>query len=367
MYFRIHLIIMRLFLVGGFLGSGKTTAIATAGKMLLRDKIPVAVIMNDQGSQLVDTAFADSLSIPNREVREGCFCCNFGQFYSAVQDLNTTIRPNIIFAEAVGSCADLVATIVKPLIRFDPVIEIVLSVFTDGSVLLSSLEGRSSFISEDVRYIYKKQLDEASILIVNKSDNLTNDEIQKIRSLLESEYPGKKLLFQDSRDETSVKKWLDTAKESSSNKTFTSLDINYEKYAAGEAALTWLDASVTIHSKGKAVKRSYAFVDEIFNTISFKKLPVGHLKFFVQSNGHKDKISYTSGKHANKKDWHDDVITDHATVIVNARVEASPDQLKQIFFQAIKKLENQNCFIEVLNLSSFQPGYPKPTYRLSEP
>jgi G3E family GTPase len=83
---------MRLFLVGGFLGSGKTTAIATVGKMLLKDKIPVAVIMNDLGSQLVDTAFAHSLSIPNREVSEGCFCCNFRQFYSAVQEILRYVR-----------------------------------------------------------------------------------------------------------------------------------------------------------------------------------------------------------------------------------------------------------------------------------
>jgi G3E family GTPase len=88
-----------------------------------------------------------------------------------------------------------------------------LSAFADGSVLLSSLEGRSSFISEDVHYIYKKQLEEAGILIVNKSDKLTDDEIQKIQSILESEYPKKKLLFQDSRDETSIRIWVDLLKK----------------------------------------------------------------------------------------------------------------------------------------------------------
>jgi len=352
-------------MVGGFLGSGKTTAIATAGKMLLRDNISIGIIMNDQGSQLVDTAFADSLNLPNSEVKNGCFCCNYEQFYSAIQHLNTTIHPEIIFAEAVGSCADLVATIIKPLMRVDPVIEIVLSVFADGAVLLSSLEGRSSFISEDVQYIYKKQLEEAGIIIVNKSDTLSKNEISKIKSVIESEYPNKKLLFQDSRDETSVKKWLDTTKEIDSNKTFTSLAIDYEKYAAGEAALTWLDASVTIHSKETAIKKSYEFIAEMVDAISFKKFPVGHLKFFIQSMGYKEKISYTSGERTDKKDWNPHIMADHATVLVNARVETIPDQLKQIFFQAIKKLENQNCYVEVLNLASFQPGYPKPTFRLS--
>ena len=75
---------MKLCLVGGFLGSGKTTAITTAGKMLFRQGIPVAIITNDQGSRLVDTAFATSLNIPNNEVRNGCFCCNYKQFAAAI-------------------------------------------------------------------------------------------------------------------------------------------------------------------------------------------------------------------------------------------------------------------------------------------
>jgi G3E family GTPase len=355
---------MKLCLVGGFLGSGKTTAITNGSKMLLKEKISVSVIMNDQGSQLVDTAFTESLRIPNNEVRNGCFCCNYQQFYDAIQDLNSTIHPEIIFAEAVGSCADLVATILKPLHRFDPAIEAVLSVFADGSVLLSSLEGRSSFISEDVQYIYKKQLEEAGILIINKSDTLTENEIKKIKSLLEPGYPGKELLFLDSRNENSIKKWLDIIKESGSPKTLVSLDIDYEKYAAGEAALTWLDASIVIHSKKNAIKKSYQFIDDMANEIFFSHLPVGHVKFFLQSGDLRQKISYTSGDLADKNDWNENTETDQANILVNARVETNPDRLKEIFFKAIRKLESENCYVEVVNIAAFQPGYPKPTYRL---
>lgn len=44
-------------LVGGFLGSGKTTAIIQACKRLLQTGQKVGVITNDQGKYLVDTAF----------------------------------------------------------------------------------------------------------------------------------------------------------------------------------------------------------------------------------------------------------------------------------------------------------------------
>src|ERR1051326_6414528 len=196
---------MKLCLVGGFLGSGKTTAITTASKLLLRDKIRVAVITNDQGSQLVDTALTTNLKIPTAEIKNGCFCCNYNQLQSEIQRLKQSATPDIIFAEAVGSCADLIATVINPTMRFDPSTTITLSIFADGPVLLSVLEGRSVFISEDIQYIYKKQLEEASILVVNKSDMLDRDGITQIKAILGSEYPQKRLLFQDSTDETSTR------------------------------------------------------------------------------------------------------------------------------------------------------------------
>jgi G3E family GTPase len=47
---------MKLHLVGGFLGSGKTTAIGGAARELVRRGVSVGVVTNDQGGLLVDTA-----------------------------------------------------------------------------------------------------------------------------------------------------------------------------------------------------------------------------------------------------------------------------------------------------------------------
>jgi G3E family GTPase len=355
---------MKLYLVGGFLGSGKTTAIAAAGKILLKEKISVAVITNDQGAQLVDTAFIDSMNIPHGEVRNGCFCCNYEQFHLAIRDLDSSIHPDIIFAEAVGSCTDLVATVVKPLLQFEPGLEIVLSVFADASVLLSSIEGRSSFVSGSIQYLYKKQLQEAGILVINKSDILTEEEVSHTRSILEEEYPGKRLLFQNSMEQGSIKQWLQALNEKAPAGSFLLLDINYEKYAEGEAALAWLDASLVIYSKEKAVNKGFEFVASIHEAILHHHLPLGHLKFFLKSGDWHRKISYTPGNNSREEEDDRNIIADEVTVLINARVETNPDCLEQVIIQTIKNSEDQNCRIEVLNLSAFQPGYPRPVHRL---
>jgi G3E family GTPase len=101
---------MKLHLVGGFLGSGKTTAIIQAARVLMQHGLRVGVVTNDQGKYLVDTAFFRLADIPAVEVSGGCFCCNYPNLDKSLDELVESARPDVIFAESVGSCADLVAT-----------------------------------------------------------------------------------------------------------------------------------------------------------------------------------------------------------------------------------------------------------------
>ena len=111
---------MKIHLLSGFLGSGKTTAIQYASSALLREGIKTAVITNDQGTTLVDGDFFKSLEIPSRQGVNGCFCCNYNDLEANIQSLIETNEPEIIFAESVGSCTDIVATVLKPLLHFRP-------------------------------------------------------------------------------------------------------------------------------------------------------------------------------------------------------------------------------------------------------
>lgn len=59
---------MQLHVVGGFLGSGKTTAIIAAARHLIREGKKVGVVTNDRGSHLVDTAFFQNSNISTVEI-----------------------------------------------------------------------------------------------------------------------------------------------------------------------------------------------------------------------------------------------------------------------------------------------------------
>src|SRR5690242_20016016 len=107
----------RYIMIGGFLGAGKTTAVARLAQHLRAGGARVGLITNDQGSQLVDTAMLSSHGFPVEEISGGCFCCRFNSLMDAARKLTTATRPDIFVAEPVGSCTDLVATVSYPLRR----------------------------------------------------------------------------------------------------------------------------------------------------------------------------------------------------------------------------------------------------------
>src|SRR5262245_32800462 len=102
--------------VGGMLGAGKTSLILAAARRLAARGKRAGVITNDQGREIVDTALIRNAHVPVAEVPGGCFCCRLSDLLAACEALAAE-RPDVIFAEPVGSCIDLAATVMRPLLR----------------------------------------------------------------------------------------------------------------------------------------------------------------------------------------------------------------------------------------------------------
>ena len=354
---------MQLVLTGGFLGSGKTTAIQQACALLLKENKKIAVITNDQGDALVDTKFIEGFSIPVKEVIKGCFCCNYNDLLQNIYYLSEQINPDIIFGETVGSCTDIVATIAKPLAEMHPELDVNISVFVDAYLLHSIITGTSSFIDDSVRYIFKKQMEEADVLILNKTDLLTAVELEAIKNVVQQEYVSKKILLQNSLDESDIKKWINCF-EAPALIQRESLDIDYSIYGAGEAKLAWLDAVLNFQTeKLPAVKAAALFAEIVYEKIKQKDLTIGHLKYLINDKNNQFKISYTTSDHYQPSILNG--ASSAASVIINARVQTEPETLQHIIFEAIDETAiKANCKIQIQSFSAFKPGFPKPTHRI---
>jgi G3E family GTPase len=354
---------MRLNLVGGFLGSGKTTAIANASRLLMEDHKIVAVIANDQGEQQVDGMVFKGLGVPDMEVANGCFCCNYDQLEEYVLAIEASHHAEVIFAESVGTCTDLVATVLKPLNLRMPNLLVVISVFADAAFLASIIEGTSLFIEDDVRYLYRKQLEEADLLIINKKDLVSPEQLGEIAKVITAEYPGKELLFQNSLDRGDVTQWLEATTRFQPT-VRRSLELDYVAYGAGEARLAWLDKRLHIRDdQGNAVLIAGKIIAGIFRRVQEQELLIGHLKFFVETKEWTRKISFTHST----TDFHllpDDREVKSLSILINARVQADPDLLARVVDEVIKHASYEQCTIVTEKWSAFKPGYPRPKYRI---
>ena len=355
---------MRFLLVGGFLGSGKTTAIINACQYLLKNNRRVAVITNDQGEQQVDSAWVKNFGIPVAEVANGCFCCNYNELDKHIHSFIEEIHPDIIFAESVGSCTDLIATVAKPFQKTMPDCSVAISVFTDAGLLLSLLEGNVNFISENILYIYKKQLQEADLLIINKTDLISLGELNKINEHLIKEYPGKILLYQNSFENNDIRKWIDTLYQFDNFLDRSSLDIDYDLYGDGEAQLAWFDQSLTIIASQKnAIIIAKNIIDDIYCKIDQQQLVIGHLKFFIETHDWKKKISITAMSPDSY--YLPEENAGQVKLLINARIQTEPQILQKMVHETLKQIvQKHDCNINADKWSSFKPGYPKPLYRV---
>src|SRR6516162_1759160 len=100
---------LRFVMLGGFLGAGKTTTLARLARHYLARGQRIGLVTNDQAADLVDTHNLRAQGFPVEEVAGACFCCRFDDLVNRVGALESAQRPDLILAEPVGSCTDLVA------------------------------------------------------------------------------------------------------------------------------------------------------------------------------------------------------------------------------------------------------------------
>nr|MCU0720022.1 CobW-like GTP-binding protein [Pirellula sp.] len=187
----------RFIMIGGFLGAGKTTTLGRLAATYRAKGNNIAIVTNDQATDLVDTLLLRSQGFEVGEVAGSCFCCNFDGLTGAVEKLSAQERPDVIFAEPVGSCTDLVATVIRPLEQvyeksFDIAPYGVIIKPSHGIKILGG-EGQRGF-SPKAEYIFRKQLEEADFLILNRIDELSSEQIQLLVRLLGEQYPNKPII-----------------------------------------------------------------------------------------------------------------------------------------------------------------------------
>lgn len=306
-----------LAVVGGFLGAGKTTLILTAARLLRQRGLRPAAILNDQGSDLVDSHYVAALGVDCDQVTGGCFCCRFPDLVNAAGRL-LEIEPDVIFAEAVGSCTDIVATTLRPLMREH-------SERFQIAPLTVVLHPQGSFENSHLDFLYRNQIAEADILFARGE---------------------------------SINAWLDRILSCEGVAGAKTLEIDYARYGEAEAALAWLNLRVTTHSS-PAISAPM-LIGPLLDRLERLVRSV-HLKLFVQSDSGYLKAALTgNGREPTVEGALDQSPSAQHDILLNIRALNDPDALRSIVEHEFSTLPAR---LDWRYMECFRPSAPVPCHR----
>ena len=358
---------LRFAMIGGFLGAGKTTTLARLARFYTRRGQKVGLVTNDQAADLVDTTSLRSQGFAVGEIAGACFCCRFNDLVETVGKLESAERPDIILAEPVGSCTDLVATVVQPLkdlygLRFEVAPYVVLFKPSHGLRILKD-EKKAGF-SPKAAYIFRKQLEEADAIAINRLDELSPAATVELTGLIEKQFPGTPVLRVSARTGQGFDA-LTALLDQEGNWGRKILDIDYDTYAEGEAEMGWLNSSIRVKADRPfaldgllldVVSRLREALAGVAEVAHLKAIGLSDLSFGVAnlvSSASQPELSLPSAGEISEFD-----------LIVNARVAAAPEVLEQcVRAQVAEACAVAGAQAEFVTLQSFRPGRPMPTHR----
>jgi Ni2+-binding GTPase involved in maturation of urease and hydrogenase len=357
----------KLIFIGGFLGAGKTTLLHEVTRRLISGGIRVGLITNDQAPDLADTALLKHDYVNVAEVSGSCFCCDFKGLRRAIDNVGQHLKTDIIIAEPVGSCTDLSATLINPIKEMmkTEVSVCPLTVLVDPGRLRDILDENTAGLHPSAAYIMKKQLEESDIIAITKSDLYSQGEITELSQRLKENFPDCEIRIISSRTGEGIDGWLEYVSTSGDAGKHI-LEIDYDKYAEGEAVLGWLNCSASLSGNNidwDSFTRK--FMQDISAKFDEKTSSVGHVKMLVENGDQYISANLTGLAETLNFRWSAG-LGNNAEMIVNARVEISPEELEKVFLSTLEKSTNNHIKIRINRIRSFSPGYPNPTHRFQK-
>lgn len=178
---------LKLLLVGGFLGSGKTTLILQLAHTAVAAGQRVAILVNEVGELGIDDQFMRRLGLSVWELLNGCICCTLtADLVTALQTLDADYRPELVILEPSGVAESGNILSALPYYRGTPLEAIRTISVVDPQRLPILLEVLTPLVTA--------QIQAADTILINKIDVATPEEIAAARRAVAEINPDARLV-----------------------------------------------------------------------------------------------------------------------------------------------------------------------------
>jgi G3E family GTPase len=351
--------------LGGYLGAGKTTLAFHLARALHEQGKSVSVVLNDQGNVLVDTQFMKNAGVDVREVIGACFCTKFDEFVKNARSLVAMGRPDVILAEPIGTSTSLMSSVILPMkslykeeFHVSP-----LFVVVDGPRALAETEQSNSLELTSRKMIPVHQMHEAEIMVISKTDLMSEDERTELRKRLSAQVADAEIIEFSSVDQRNIESILAVINsDRETEKLAPSVDQNV--FRAEKASMGWFSTTCKIASGDDKVD-IYNLLTDIMKAIAkrFRTDDVAHVKILLSSPKASAKISLVEGSIQIDDLKGGRYFQGEGEFVLNSRVRSPPQRL-QVTIEEILETNFSNARIKVTEkkVSCFVPKPDAPKH-----
>ena len=182
--------------IGGFLGTGKTTLLMKIAGRCRRSGVTVAILVNEMGEVGIDGATIKAEGYDAVELPDGCICCSLsGTLQNALKNIDRDIHPDVIIIEPTGLA---LPHKVKELVH--------ISMIESDRTMIVGLADAKRFdeLMKNKEEFFKRQLHASDLILMTKVDLCEKEDLKRISNMLKDMHRGRDVIFVSSVTEEGI-------------------------------------------------------------------------------------------------------------------------------------------------------------------
>lgn len=356
----------RYMVTSGFLGAGKTTSmIAFAREIKRRGLGNPAIIANDLGAgNIVDAEFCAAAGVMTLPVSGGCICYQHENLVGKIHQLEAA-GADIIFSDIPG-CGIGARDHVYMELEEKETGEFHLMPFTcivdPERIRMIMPEQADINLPEEMKFLLDAQMAEADLIVLNKTDTISEAEVQSIMGFITEIYPKTPVMTMSAMKGSGVGEVVDYLLKNRSAAEHREIGYESQAFIDAENLLSWFNTRVYMQQREDRNLDFNIVIGDIFEGIreGLKKHDsnVPHLKMFAADSDEEltdfFKASMTGVDYDVEYDRRLERKYSALSLIINARCAADPVVMADIVNDAVEAVsEKYNMKVRTFFMETF--------------